>query len=359
MRAWNLFFKTRIMRRFVVGGNFGDDLKQSSIVKKLATSLFADLFNGGTIENLETATKMVVDYDLVVWMPNISNEIDKKYPRKKKGSILICSKVIRGEVSDENLGEAVGRIFKMNANAVIAIYKMGDKYRFKLIDALGNLWIDTDDVIELRKSIEKLAYWTKESIRVNSEKVEKETNSEVEQDFCDIIKVVSEKVESERGGRYFGNASTRCSFTFPSQRTLDSIFVSGRNTPKDFLTPEDFIPVNLVDDKITYSGDRKPSVDTSIQLELYKKFTKINYIIHGHAYIEGVNMTDHYFPCGDMREVDSIVEALDKSYNLCETCLNLRNHGFIIFAETLSELKNFVSSAKFQYRDICEEITYE
>ena len=52
-------------------------------------------------------------------MPNIDNEEEKQYPIKKKGSVLICSKVMREGYKPI---DAISRIFKMQGNAVIAIY---------------------------------------------------------------------------------------------------------------------------------------------------------------------------------------------------------------------------------------------
>jgi hypothetical protein len=350
------------MKRLIVGGNFGE-CKKSSVVKKLAKSLYADEFNGGNLSNLNSAKQMVVDYDLIVWMPNISNEIEKDYPKKKKGSILICSKRI-DEYNHEQIGNAVSRIFRMNANAVIAVLKEDDIYSFKLIDALGNLWIDTEDISELSKMIETFAEWTKNSIRIESipSKLENVINTDNYvtindngiMNFCDIVKKISEDIETVRGNRYFGNASTRCSYTFPSQKSYDGIFVSGRNTPKSSLTNEDFIKVEMQENKVVYFGDKKPSVDTPIQLELYKKLPNINYIIHGHAFIENVKITENYFPCGDMREVEEILNALPDFNDCCG--INLKNHGFIILANNLEDLNDFVNNNKFVYRELGQNI---
>jgi len=152
------------MKRLVVSGNFGEP-KSSSVSKKLARHLYADIYNGGTIELLESAKRAVKEYDITVWMPNISNEEVKDYPRKKVGSILVCSKLMHEGVG---VGDAVARIFKMGANAVIAVYTDEKPFKFKLIDALGNLWVETSDMKELSNAIEDLAKWTKESIRVNT-----------------------------------------------------------------------------------------------------------------------------------------------------------------------------------------------
>lgn len=354
------------MKRLVVGGNFGDP-KSSSVIKKLSRWLVADSFNGGTLENLSQARKAVVDYDLVVWMPNVSNDVKKEYPRKKTGSVLICSKVLH---DGRNTGDAVARIFKMNANAVITINTGSeDSFTFNLVDALGNLWIETTDIHELSSSIEALAYWTKQSKRKNSKYTDKNffENKEVEDKFCEIVKTISQKVENERGGRYFGNASTRCSFMFPTSKLNSGlphfpggnvfIHVSGRNMPKDHLKPDDFVPVYEIDGEILYEKETvKPSVDAPVQLELYKKFPNINFMIHGHAYIKGAKMTSHYYPCGDLREVDSIMEVLETEQALKTSGLNLKNHGFIIFAEDLESLEKYVKETEFEYRQLEEKI---
>lgn len=346
------------MKRLVVGGNFGTP-KKSSIVNKLATALYADHYNGGTLQEITDVIDIVTDYDLIVWMPNIENEITKNYPVKKQGSVLICSKLIHDE---RTTFDAVARIYKMNANAVIAIFKNETEYSFKLIDALDNLWIETSDLNELARAIEKFTEWTKGSIRKNTQLAEYGSFGWVEEQFCEIVRTVSQKVEKEKGGRYFGNASTRCSYMFPSQKMNAGIWVSGRNMPKDFLKPEDFVFVYEKDDKVHYTNrTRKPSVDSPVQLELYKKFPAVKYMIHGHAYIKGAYMTKHYYPCGDMREVDSIMEILEPfryaiEHELEVFCINLKNHGFLIMSEDIDVLKEFIDVTEFEYREMEEKI---
>jgi len=87
----------------------------------------------------------------------------------------------------------------------------------------------------------------------------------------------------------------------------------------------------------------------------------MNYIIHGHAYIEYAYMTNHYYPCGDMREVDAIMEIIEPYREYIEDenflfCVNLKNHGFIMMAENLDELEEFVNVTEFKYRTIEESI---
>ena len=357
------------MKRLVVGGNFTANPKEkkSSIAKKLSVALFADLFNGGTVDQVESARDLVSMFDLTVWMPNIDNEVEKNYPVKKPGSVLICSKLVHDE---RTMGDAVSRIFRMNANAVIAIYKEYYSnhviYRFKLVDSLGNLWIDTTSVEDLASTIEKLAVWSKGSIRTRSVLSPMKNPHEVSEAFCEIVKKVSDKVEKQRGGRYFGNASTRCSYMFPSERVespLTTIKVSGRNTPKDCLKPEDFVSAQehstyKISEMIRYCGHVKPSVDTPVQLELYKAYPQINFMIHGHAYVKEAFMTEHYYPCGDLREVEEVREILDNELTPRTKAfvINLKNHGFLMGATDLKSLKHLVNSSEFIYRELEEKI---
>ena len=137
-------------------------------------------------------------------------------------------------------------------------------------------------------------------------------------------------------------------------RTYENmVLVSGRNTPKDRLTSNDFIFTELDENKVLYAGDSKPSVDTPIQLILYKKLKKVNYMIHGHAYIENTIYTEHYFPCGDLRELDAIIEKVD--HKTTSFILNLKNHGFIIGTENIEALKKYAESLNFKYREIGTE----
>ncbi len=104
------------MRTIIVGGDT-DTGRESSIVKQLH-----DIVPWSHIHNGELP-KQINGFDLTIWMPNISNEEPKDYPKKDKGSVLICSKVMRNGYTHI---DSVSRIFKMHGHAVIEIYKEGD-----------------------------------------------------------------------------------------------------------------------------------------------------------------------------------------------------------------------------------------
>jgi len=354
------------MISIIVGGSFPGK-KPSGIVRKIGDILPGDSdepFNG----RLPTEG-VVAEADLIVWMPDISNEEEKDYPKKKKGAVLICSKVMREGYTK---ADAVARIFKMHGNAVICIYRDDPKLvRFELIDALGNTWRNTTDIQELVDGIGELFVWTREQRRLSYNRRVDFSVREIRlpQEFIDINTMVADKVENSMGSRFFGNFSTRCSKMFPTMRYSDDMYlVSPRNTDKRRLTPEDCVVVrpyfNSIGEQMggtylvpNYTSKVKPSVDTPGQMDLYGgefgigsnasrarlSFPSISFMIHGHAHIEGAKHTRVYFPCGDRREAKHIWdEGL-----LHQGAINLTNRGFLIMANSLEELRNIVETVRF------------
>jgi len=100
------------------------------------------------------------------------------------------------------------------------------------------------------------------------------------------------------------------------------------------------VPTNFSE----YFGDRKPSVDAPVQLELYRDFPDINFMIHGHAYIRGdVPFTDKYYPCGDLREVDEVRKQL----NFGHSRINLKSHGFLLVGNCVEDFRRHLEECKF------------
>ena len=110
---------------------------------------------------------MVLQDEVNIWMPNISNEEEKHYPMKHVGAILICSKVMRDGYT---MVDAVSRIFKMHGNAVIAITydKAEGIYVMELIDALGNTWYKGSDLGGLATGIMSFVAFTKSARRIQT-----------------------------------------------------------------------------------------------------------------------------------------------------------------------------------------------
>lgn len=329
-------------RTLVVGGTFDNDGgRQSGIIKKLGDVLGSEVINGGTLHDLKSTPTN--GYELVIWAPNVPNAEDKFYPNKDRGAILICSKVMR---EGYTRFDSVSRIFRMRGNAVCEIRSVDKRFEFALVDALGNEWYSGSGIFELVKSIDDFIQWTKGSIRIGSTRSDTDIPDTDLEPLVKVVHRVAGLVENERGGRYFGNASTRCMAMFPSQRSgPTNIFVSARNIPKTHIANNDFVHVRLENDCIVYTGDRKPSVDTPAQLKLYDMFPKIGCMIHGHAFVKHSPCTENYVPCGDLREVDEAIPLLRDLGSV--GVINLHSHGFLLFAETIEQLDNLVNDIEF------------
>lgn len=329
------------MKVLVVGGDFGTK-RESKIISKLS-SYFNEpvVINGGDINELPSS----IDNDLTIWMPNIANEEPKHYPIKSNGNVLICSKVMRDGYKKI---DAVERIFRMHGNAVIAITK-GTLYNFELIDALANTWYSGSSIEELYLNIIKFYDFTKRAIRkstIRSDLKQIEIDHVNVGVFLDINRNLSNYIQNSCGERFFGNVSTRCQKLFPSLRS-NYILVSPRNIDKKSIQPNDMVQCYKNDNTVYYIGDRKPSVDTPVQLEIYNNCPNVNYIIHGHAFIDNAPTTDEYYLCGDFREFYEVYGFIK---NNKFGFLNLKNHGFIIYSDTLDNLRYIISDLTFNFK---------
>ena len=339
------------MKTLIVGGDISA-ARSSNVINKLALSMVSqmdfldlDICNGELPDDIK-------GYKLVLWFPHIDNHYAKTYPVKDRGSIMIISKVMRDGYTEAT---AVSRIFDFHANAVICIYKdKEDSYFFSLVDALGNTWCNTNNIAVLADTIKSFTRWSMGQIRMSYVKVHAPMSDisgkvRLEKDFIELNLDVADKVANSAGTRFFGNFSTRCASLFPSHRYMKGRYVvSPRNLDKRQIGPMDAVPV----EPPYYHGDRKPSVDTPVQIKLYEMFDHINYMIHGHAFIKGASYTQHYFPCGDLREVEGIAEILYRG----KRAVNLKNHGFLLVGKDPEEIRRTLDVIEFQPLDILKGV---
>jgi len=326
------------MKILIVGGDFGDTPKESGVVSKLVDQFKktgeVHVTNGGAYADLESAGAISHRYDIVVWMPNIDNKFPDVSFAKKPGATLFVSKALR---DNRTRVDAVTRIFKFNGNAVIAI-KSGTPFEFELVDALDNTWFNGTGIADLVEKMIELHQWSTSAERVGSSRV-----------FDDIDRLIAlnKKVADEsanQGVRYFGNLSTRCTKMFPSARGQESFLVSPRNSDKNRLARNDMVETSFFEDKVRHVGERKPSVDTPVQIQLYMELRQINFFIHGHRQVKDAPITEHYYPCGDLREVEYISKLIQ---NGSHGVINLKNHGFLIYASTIQQLDEVVNNIEF------------
>ena len=330
----------------IVSGSFDNEIGWSSgMMEKLSNELgmVNSIINGGKVSLLKHLSRPTQKF--VMWMPNVDNAEEKVYPKKSTGAILICSKLMHEGVTRY---DAMSRIFEMQANAVLEIYPYQGRFRFCLVDALGYEWSATDNIKRLACDIFKFTTWVDHAIRLPSINLPGEVAFQEDiKELVELTRYVADSVELKSGERYFGNTSTRCLKMFPSCRGQEGIFVSPRNIDKRRIAMEDFIWATMRNNKVHFidgqNRNRKPSVDTPVQIELYNRFPNINYMIHGHAYVVGAPTTNHYFPCGDMREVQEVKMLIDDRAGV----INLKSHGFLLYSETINDMRKVLSETQF------------
>lgn len=333
------------MRKLLVGGTFDSSGgKASYIVGELFTSLGSDweCVNGGDIDYVRTFSPN--GYNVIIWMPNVSNDEDKilnDLKLKNPRMILIQSKrVIEKEYYPSDV---VGRLLKSHSLLGIMISKDDGVYRYRLLDPLGNQWADTNKIADVGQSINARLDYLLSLSRIGSVATSIDAEWMVPAEFVNIVKQYGNAftgfVNAVNPNRLLGNASTRCTKGFPAIRLNDHILVTRRNVDKATLSEEDFvIAKNTITDRVYYKGANKPSVDTPIQIKLFEHYKNVNYMIHGHVYVKDGLLTSNKVPCGYLEEFDEIKELVPDATQSNFT-INLRGHGCLVMANTLDYLR--------------------
>lgn len=341
-------------RTYIVCGGF--DTKgghKSYLGSIIMNTIRINGLNGGKLEDLKMINFR--DYDVLIWMPNIPNSEEKLIGSIKLSNpkiLLVSSKNVIGRHFNHN--DMIGRLLQSHSNLGIMIDKKKDRYTFSLMDPLGNIYFDGTDVHTLCVTLSNRINFLLGLHRIGS--IEVQENNEdihIEPDFISVVKgcatEFSKHVSAVNPYRLLGNASARCSYGFPSMRRDDGrILVTRRNIDKRDIEEDGFVIVNNNESVVEYYGPNKPSVDTPIQIRLYNHFENINYIIHGHVYVEGGYFTKNAIPCGYIEEVDEITNIYDRSTG--SITLNLIGHGCIIGSSTIPKL----DKVKFLSRPIPE-----
>ena len=355
-----------------VGGNW--DLnggRESKIVKEFSKYLpNTTVYNGGNYNDLNKILESCINYEVVIWWPNVPNDLPKIRNVKEINykTMLVSSK--RNIDNEYSFQELLQRSFATKANLTIEFSKNGDKYKMMLFDPLGNVWFDGVDIEECSKALlDRLSFIksiTRESTVSDEENAgalawffnmfkeemyKSDINPEVpiKKEFISIVRDYAYKFTEASFHvtdvkRFLGNASFRCPKGFPSFREGKYIFVSKRNVNKEYIGIDEFVPVYLENGQIYYCGNSKPSVDTPIQVRMYKLLPNINYMIHSHCYIEGAPFTKKALPCGAVEEVDELKELIkdyyDNDFNRDFYLINLIGHGSIMMSKNPEQLKD-------------------
>lgn len=345
----------------IVGGTFdANGGKPSGFITKLAQNIerFAGpvaVVNGGNWHAFLTSGFMERTLSsqktILFWAPNVSNEEEKLLPEIKRAypeTFLVTTKRNYADGDAYTRQDLVKRALASKSNLLVEFTSGDDRFLSTVIDPLGNVFVEKTPHVErlaltLVKRMSELVKFTRVSSRMVGDAIpapaEEEAFYEVVRHKADQFHEVIHGVNVER---FLGNASFRCTFGFPSMRREGKIFVTRRNIDKRFLNAEGFValePEFSHDREVQYYGQLKPSVDTPVQLMLYRYFRNVTYMVHSHTYVLGAEgTTASMVPCGALEEFLEIVDLVGP--NLGNFSINLRGHGSIIFASDLDYLRS-------------------
>jgi ribulose-5-phosphate 4-epimerase/fuculose-1-phosphate aldolase len=354
----------------IVGGTFDTEGGRPS---KLIDSMFKEiteaegykvtLFNGGLVTSLHNIIlPSVTDYQIVMWFANVPNDVDKLRDVKSVNPkcILITSK--RNDDNKYTFAELISRALAIKANITIEFSKHDDKFNMMLFDPLGNVFYDGFEVSEMCNKllirVNQLLHFTRVPSVQDTKNEAPSILGDIE--FFEFARNCSDifhnLIRPARGTeRFLGNMSFRCQNGFPSFRGKNGIiYVSKRNVDKSEINAASFVPTYL-DEEMTvkYFGDNKPSVDTPVQLRLYKLFPWANYMLHAHCYVDTTCIpntmmlsTNTPVPCGALEEVAEIYNIIPRTINDLDStvqlfnknaprllAINLKGHGCILIAK--------------------------
>ena len=358
----------------IVGGTWnGRGGKSSKVVEDLAKGvslankfLSVAVHNGGYYGSLSKGleARCCVPADVMIWMPNIPNNLPK-LPNIKAAhpkTILVSSKNnIPVEYSFQDI---MAHGLALKSNLVLEIRELDGLFTGRLFDTLGNVWRDTTiDFKEIGLAIadrsRNLMNIKRQGTVQSPEKTDLIVTACNGENIVEFFKIVKDTAElfhklihpSKDITRFLGNASFRCERGFPSMRLSDGrIYMSRRNVDKRFIRSDAFVQVGLNEDTdiVWYRGDHKPSVDTVVQVRLYREFSNINYMIHSHVYVKHAPYTSRMIPCGGLEEVDEVLRVVSDNdlRGRAYFAINLKGHGSIAFMSRLSDFERFEFKAR-------------
>lgn len=331
------------MRVVVIGGNFGDDLSDSTRAGLMAAALSdqlddVTLVNGGNVKLLlETIHGLSPESpeggaDVVLWMPRSATQGPLRVKAINPRAVLIVEDSEGGDVAD-----VCQRALKVHANLVI---ERNRTESLRLLDPLGNAFSEwSKDMNVVAEAIALRAAKLVSVTRIGSVSVDDVSLPvSVPPAFLDVIREKAREFDEllpkpESNGRYLGNSSFRCQRGFPSMRNDDGLlYVSKRNVDKSCVDAGGFVAVEAHGLPVQFYGLDKPSVDTPIHILLYKYYRRARYMLHGHVYVNGAPRTPASWPCGAVEEVFEVVSMLPNR-GICNFALNLLGHGSLVVAD--------------------------
>lgn len=369
----------------IVGGSWDYDGGKASwyieqmdtAVRNVGKHVSVNCYNGGNYFTLRHVIDRTPDYDIVFWFANVDNRLEKIRDVKAVApyTMLVTSK--RNDNNKYDFQELVQRALASKSNLMFEFCKKpaGEHgFTIRVFDPLACQFYYGEDItaaawvamnrLEYLRSItrqktisnntsaELALTWYFDSFKQDmspSDKTYDKSEIPEETVFIDIVRHHAETfhalMPTIKTERFLGNCSMkpmppqvgRCSKGMPSFKHGDYVFVSQRNINKEFIDISHFVPTYMDENEnIFFCGENKPSVDTPIQLRLYKALPNIRYMLHSHCYIEDAEFTTKSIPCGAVEEVTEILELIDKNYGDRELefyAINLKGHGSIVMSK--------------------------
>lgn len=321
--------------------------KKSGLIEKMYNLLKEyedfeiDYFNGGNYENLKALVESAKNYEIIFWMANVPNELEKVRDVKTVNPFAIVIGSKRNHYNEYTFVEILNKALLQRNNLTIEFSKNNDNKNFKMLlfDPLGTAWYDGYDLNELVKNMVNRIRFIMTTRRERTFNVPGETIIPEHEDFFKYVRNVAEifhkTIEHADGvTRFLGNASFKMN---------GKIYVTRRDVDKAKIDKDNFVESYLENNKVYYYGNYKPSKDTVVQTRLYEIMPNINYIVHSHCYAQDAPFTNTPVPCGALDEIDEVLEVIKNYYDNDLTKsyykINLKGHGCLIFAETIEKLE--------------------
>jgi hypothetical protein len=337
----------------IVTGNFDEEGGRPSgigtAICKFCEGLPGKRVNGGSLRELEELSEQAGGFKTVLWWPNVSNDYQEKLVDRIKGPGSMCRLLVSSKRNDGRYEarDIVAAALRTKSNLIVEINDIGygkPLFQFGIRDPLGNSY---GDYVELDTMLEalfgRLDFVSRleraRSVRVGDALppygLQAETFAVEARRWADLVGVAAAG-SIVNADRFFGNAGFRCMAGFHGVRVEEgmTVFTTKRNVDKRLVGLEDFVAceARIVDGRVLYYGDAKPSVDAGILIKLFEMVEWANYAMHFHVYLKGVPFTEERLPCGSLEEAALVVR--DGGWGQGELAVNLRGHGCMILSST-------------------------
>lgn len=149
-------------RILIVTGTFCKEGGKSSYFGQMIFESFNEMpdsdikfINGGTFDCLSILFSDVPNYNVIFWMPHVEDSEDNYLPsikRENKTAILIQAR--RNDHNCYTTFQIVEKMFSVRSNLCLEISKIEtSKYKFRVLDPLGNLWYSGTNITEASDKI--------------------------------------------------------------------------------------------------------------------------------------------------------------------------------------------------------------